>query len=157
MPNSLIDHDPIVARNFFLDIPDDSTLILQAVSGLDVELEVVNVSQNGKDGKQQHIKTLGGTLKVPDVTVTRIAPQNAEQDALWKWFLDIRDHGFKDRTDKRKNISIVMYDVAMNEVARFNIQNAWPSKIATDAMRTDSNDPVKATITFVCERIERVK
>jgi phage tail-like protein len=157
MPNSLISTEPIVARNFFLDIPGEDTLVLSGVSGLDVELDVVNVSQNGKGGKQEHIKTIGGVLKAPDISMTRMAPQAAESDALWKWFLDIRDHGFKDRTDKRKNVSIVLYDVGMDEVGRFNITNAWPSKIATDALSTDSNDPMKETITLVCERIERVK
>lgn len=157
MPNSLIATDPIVARNFFLDIPGESTLVLQGVSGLDVELDVVNVSQNGAGGKQEHIKTVGGVLKAPDVSLTRMAPQAATNDPVWKWFLDIRDHGFKDRSDKRKNVSIILYDVAMAEVGRFNITNAWPSKIATDSLSTDSNDAMKETITLVCERIERVK
>jgi phage tail-like protein len=157
MPNSLISTEPVVARNFFLSIPGEDALVLSGVSGLDVELDGVNVAQNGKSGKQEHIKTLGGTLKAPDVSVTRVAPSAAAQDPLWKWFLDIRDHGFKDRADKRKNVSIVLYDTALNEVGRFNIANAWPSKIATDSLSTDSNDPMKETITLVCERIERVK
>ena len=157
MPNSLISTEPIVARNFFLDIPGEDALVLSGVSGLDVELDVVNVSQNGKGGKQEHIKTIGGVLKAPDLSMTRMAPQKAADDPLWKWFLDIRDHGFSSRTDKRKNVSIVLYDVGMSEVGRFNITNAWPSKIATDSLSTDSNDPMKETITLVCERIERVK
>lgn len=157
MPNSLISTEPIVARNFFLDIPGEATLVLSGVSGLDVELDVVNVAQNGKSGKQEHIKTLGGTLKAPDVSMTRMAPQSASDDPLWKWFIDIRDHGFKAREDKRKNVSIVLYDGTAAEVGRFNITNSWPSKIATDALSTDSNEPVKETITLVCERIERVK
>jgi phage tail-like protein len=157
MPNSLISDEPIVARNFFLDIPGEGTLVLSGVSGLDVELDVVNVSQNGKSGKQEHIKTLGGVLKAPDVSMTRMAPKSATEDPLWKWFLDIRDHGFKAREDKRKNVSIVLYDGTAAEVGRFNIGNAWPSKISTDSLSTESNDPVKETITLVCERIERVK
>lgn len=157
MPNSLISTEPIVARNFFLDIPGEDALVLSGVSGLDVELDVVNVSQNGKGGKQEHIKTIGGVLKAPDLSMTRMAPQKAADDPVWKWFLDIRDHGFSSRTDKRKNVSIVLYDVGMSEVGRFNVTNAWPSKIATDSLSTDSNDPMKETITLVCERIERVK
>jgi phage tail-like protein len=157
MPNSIISTEPIVARNFFLDIPGESTLVLSGVSGLDVEVDVVPLSQNGKNGKQEHIKTIGGVLKAPDVTVTRMAPQNAESDPLWKWFMDIRDHGFKDRSDKRKNVSIVLYDVGANEVGRFNLFNVWPSKIATDALSTESNEPMKETITLVCERVDRVK
>ncbi|MDT4909994.1 MAG: hypothetical protein QOI69_3235, partial [Pseudonocardiales bacterium] len=42
MPNSLISTEPIVARNFFLDIPGEATLILSGVSGLDVELDIVS-------------------------------------------------------------------------------------------------------------------
>jgi phage tail-like protein len=157
MPNSIISTEPIVARNFFLDIPGESSLTLSGVSGLDVEVDVVPLSQNGKNGKQEHIKTIGGVLKAPDVTVTRMAPQNAESDPLWKWFMDIRDKGFKDRSDKRKNVSIVLYDVSGGEVGRFNLFNVWPSKIATDALSTESNEPMKETITLVCERVDRVK
>jgi phage tail-like protein len=157
MPNSLINTEPIVARNFFLDIPGDNGIILSGVSGLDVELDVVSVSQNGKDGKQEHIKSLGGVLKAPDITVTRMAPQSAEQDPLWKWFLDIRDHGFKGRTDKRKDVSIILYSIDGSEVGRFNLTSTWPSKISTDALSTESNEPMKENITLVCERVERVK
>jgi phage tail-like protein len=158
MPNDLIATDPIVARNFYLEI-DGEQLVLSGVSGLDIELEVVSLQQNGKDGKQQHVKTLGGVLKVPDIAITRMAPLSAQNDPLWKWFLQIRDSGFKgaNREDNRKNGSIVLYDSAFEEVGRFNFFNGWPSKIGTDALSTDSNDPMKESITLVVERIERVK
>jgi phage tail-like protein len=158
MPNDLISNDPIVARNFYLEI-DGQNLVLSGVSGLDIELEVVPLQQNGKNGKQQHIKTLGGALKAPDITITRMAPLSATSDPLWKWFKDIRDGGMKAaaRSAKRKNGSIVLYDSAYEEVGRFNWYNGWPSKIATDALSTDSNDPMKEQITLVVERIERIK
>jgi phage tail-like protein len=157
MGNSLIATEPIVARNFFLDIPGDGTLVLSGVSGLDVELDVVSLSQNGAKGKQEHIKTIGGILKTPDVTLTRMAPADATKDPLWTWFLDIRNNGFKGRKDKRKDVSITLFDVGGTEIARFNIFNTWPSKISTDALSTDSNEAMKETITLVNERIERVK
>ncbi|MDP9093582.1 MAG: phage tail protein [Actinomycetota bacterium] len=158
MPNDLISTDPIVARNFYLEI-DGQNLILSGVSGLEIELDVVPMQQNGKDGKQQHIKTLGGVLKAPDITVTRMAPLSANDDPLWKWFKQIRDGGMKAtaRAATRKNGSIVLYDSAYDEVGRFNWFNGWPSKIATDSLSTDSNEPMKETITLVVERIERVK
>jgi phage tail-like protein len=158
MPNDLISTDPIVARNFYLEI-DGENLVLSGVSGLDIELEVVSVQQNGKDGKQQHVKTLGGTLKVPDLSITRMAPLSAESDPLWKWFKTIRDGGMKasSREATRKNGSIVLYDSSFAEVGRFNFYNGWPSKIGTDALSTDSNDAMKESITMVVERIERVK
>jgi phage tail-like protein len=158
MPNDLISNDPIVARNFYLEI-DGENLVLSGVSGLEIELDVVPIQQNGKDGRQQHIKTLGGVLKAPDITITRMAPLNAKNDPVWKWFLRIRDGGMKaaSRADTRKNGSIVLYDSAYDEVGRFNFFNGWPSKISTDALSTDSNEPMKETIVLVVERVERIK
>ena len=158
MPNDLIATDPIVAQNFYLEI-DGQNLTLSGVSGLDVELEVVTMQQNGKDGKRQLVKTLGNSLKVPDINVTRMAPMDAASDPLWKWFNQIRDAGFKGhaRADNRKNGSLVLYDLSFKEIGRFNFFNGWPSKIATDQMSTDSNDAVKETITLTIERLERVK
>jgi phage tail-like protein len=159
MPNDLINHDPIVARNFYLEIDGEGSLVLSGVTGLEIELDVVSIAQNGKDGKQQHIKTLGGVLKAPEIVVTRMAPLDAKNDPLWKWFLRIRDGGMKasSRPDTRKSGSIVLYDSAYDEVGRFNWFNGWPSKIATDSMSTDSNEPVKESITLQVERITRVK
>lgn len=154
----LVTSDPIVARYFYLDI-DGEKITLSGVSGLDIELEVVSVQVNGAKGKQDHIKTVGGGLKAPDITLTRMAPADSTKDPIWKWFDAIRDKGFAlgARGDERKNGSIIMYDSSGAEVSRFNFVMAWPSKIATDALSTDSNEAVKENITLVCERIDRVK
>lgn len=157
MPNELINTDPIIARSFYLDFPKLSGFILSGVSGLDVEVDVVSLAQNGKDGKQQHIKTLGGALKTPELSVTRMAPMDAQSDPLWKWFLEIREKGMKSRTDGRQDGSIIIYDASATEVGRYNIFGCWPSKIAGDALSTESNDALKETITFQTERIERTK
>ena len=158
MVSDLISTDPIVARNFYLEI-DGENLVLSGVSGLEIELNVVEIQQNGKDGKQQHIKTLGGVLKAPEITIERMAPADAKNDPLWKWFMQIRDGGMKitNRAQHRKNGSIVLYDSAYDEVGRFNFYNGWPSKIATDALSTDSNEAMKESIVLVTERIERIK
>lgn len=158
MPNDLINTDPIVAQNFYLEIDGDN-LILSGVSGLDMEMDVVTIQQTGKDGKAMAVKTRGNPHKVSDLSVTRMAPLDAANDVIWKWFHTIRDEGMKGvtRDDNRKNGSIVLYDTAFTEIGRFNFFNGWPSKISTDAMSTDSSDPVKETITLIIERLDRVK
>lgn len=159
MPNDLISNDPLIAQNFFLEVDGNVLSILSGVSGLDIEVDVASTMQVGKDGKSQIVKTLGQSNKPPDLTLTRMAPSDAAQDALWQWFNDIVSKGMKisDRATQRKNGSIVLYDSTNTEVSRFNFMNAWPSKISTDALSVDSNDPVKESITLVCERLERVK
>ncbi len=158
MPNDLIATDPIVAQNFFLEL-DDANIVLHSVSGLDIEYEVVKIQQSGPDGKAQMVKTRGNNLEVPDITMSRMAPLDAMNDPIWKWFHNIRESGFKakDRAGGRKNGSIVLYDTSGTEVGRFNFFNGWPSKISTDEVSTESNDPVKETITLVIERLVRAK
>lgn len=160
MPNSaLINTDPIVANNFFLEIDGEVVSILTSVSGLDIEMEVVTLKQNGDKGKTQVVKTIGYSNKPPDIQLVRMAPADATQDKMWQWFNDIKDKGIllSDRTNNRKNGSIVLYDSTNAEVSRFNFMNGWPSKISTDQLSVDSNEAVKESITLVCEQLTRVK
>lgn len=157
--DELFKNDPIIAQNFFLEIDGSVVTALMSVSGLDIEVGVATMQQTGKDGKVQLIKTLAQTSAVGDITLTRLAPLAAPDDQLWGWFHAIRDKGMSatSRESQRKNGSIVMYDAAHTEVARFNFFNGWPSKIATDSLSVDSNDPVKESITLTIERLDRVK
>jgi phage tail-like protein len=160
MPNeALINNDPIVAQNFFLEIDGSVVSILSSVSGLDIEMEVVTIEQAGANGKVQVVKTLGKANKAPDLSLVRMAPPVMTDDKLWGWFNDIRDKGIllSDRSNNRKSGSIVMYDSTNVEIARFNFTNGWPSKIATDQLSVESNDPVKETITLTVESLARVK
>ncbi len=159
MPNDLIHTDPLIAQNFFLEIDGEVVSILASVSGLDVEMEVAAMTQVGKDGKSLQIKTLANRNKAPDLSLVRMAAIDSTQDKLWVWFDNIREKGIllSDRTNNRKNGSIVLYDSTHVEVARFNFTNGWPSKISTDQLSVDSNDPVKETITLTIESLQRVK
>ncbi len=158
MPNDLISQDPIVAQNFYLEL-DGVSIVLSSVGGLDLEFDIVTIAQAGPKGVKQQVKTRGSILKVSDLSVTRMAPKDAMNDPIWKWFHAINDKGFiiGDRTNNRKNGSVVMYDSSGAEVGRYNFFNGWPSKISTDQMSSDSNEPVKETITIVIERLQRVK
>jgi len=159
VPNDLIATDPIIAHNFFLEIDGKIISTLSGVSGMDLEIEDATLTQTGIDGKMQIVKTVGNQVKAPDITVTRMAPVDSTKDELWKWFNDIRDKGMQvaNRTSKRKNGSVVIYDSSNVEVSRYNFYNGWPSKLSVDAFSADSNEPVKENIVITCERLERVK
>jgi phage tail-like protein len=155
----LIATEPLISHSFFLEVDGKVVSTLSGVSGMDMELDVVTLTQVGDKGMMQTIKTLGNQQKAPDITVTRMAPVYSTKDDMWKWFMKVRSSGMPnaDRVLERKNGSIVMFDTTNAEVARYNFYNAWPSKISTDALSADGNDPVKETITLTCERFERVK
>lgn len=159
MPNALINTDPLVSQNFFLEIDGAIVTILSSVSGLDVEMDVVTMQQAGPSGKVQTVKTLGQANKAGDLTMIRMAAPDMSSDKMWEWFNTIRDKGFSldNRGAERKNGSIVIYDSSNAEIARFNFTNGWPSKISTDQLSVESNDPVKETITLTIESLARVK
>jgi phage tail-like protein len=150
--------DPIITQNFFLEVDGQIVTALMSVSGLDVEVGVSKATQIGEKGQKQQVKFLGQVTDVGDLSLTRVAPQDITSDALWKWFQDVRTGGLAgDRAKNRKNGSVVLYDAAATEVARFNFFNGWPSKIATDQLSVDGSEALKETITIVIERLERVK
>ena len=159
MVDGLFTNDPIIAQNFFLEIDGEVISTLTAVSGLDIEVSVSTSKASGAGGQIEEVKGLGNTVSSPDLQLSRIAPLDSGSDKLWTWFNDIRGAGLKatDRTGQRKNGSIVLYDAARTEVARFNFFKAWPSKISTDQLSVDSTEAVKESITMVIERLERVK
>jgi phage tail-like protein len=156
---SFLEQDTLIAQNFFLEIKGEIISYLSGVSGLDISMDVAEVVQVAKDGKKVIRKMLGSHIKPADLSLTRVAPTDMDSDPLWKWFNDIYSKGMPvgNRADKRKDGSIVLFDSTHAEIARFNFFAGWPSKISTDALSVDSNDPVKETITLVVERLERVK
>jgi phage tail-like protein len=157
--SDLIKNDPIVASNFYLELDGVKVATLSEVSGLDIEVEVVEIKQATEGGIYVNAKTLGQAKPPGDLTVKRVAPVDMDKDPLWKWFNDIRDKGMgiMARADHRKNGSVVVYDTANTEVSRWNFFNAWPSKIATDSFSATSTEAVSETITLSIERLERKK
>ena len=154
MPNDMVDvEDPIMARNFTLELQDGAKIPLLAISGFDTSVEVTPVTQNLPGGQQMHYKTRAGATYSAEVTVTRLAPKKEATDPIWTWWEAIRTAG---PTGARQAFSIVLYDASPAEVARYNFINGWPSKIQTSDMETGSQDPVKEQITFVSDRMERV-
>lgn len=56
----------------------------------------------------------------------------------------------------RKSCSLVMYDAENKPVARYYLQNAWPSKIDVGSLKAGATEVVMETVTMTCEFIQRV-
>lgn len=160
MPNlDLTKHDPLVATDFWMEIDGEVISYLTSVDGLQLELETGSLTQRDKAGKLVQMTVLAKPKMTGELTVKRVAPLDVTSDALWKWFMQIRDKGMSplSRADERKNGSIVIYGTNFTETARWNFFNAWPSKIAQDGFDAGKNDPVSETITLQYEKLERKK
>ncbi|MGN6242854.1 MAG: phage tail protein [Motilibacteraceae bacterium] len=155
MPNDLVADTTLIANSFFLEIDGNPMSMLMSVSGLDVGVEVAELTQVGKDGKLLTIKTLGQKQKTGQLTLTRLAVVDIDNDGIWKWFKSTSEKGAM--TAARKNGSVVMYDASHKELARYNFVNGWISKISVDGLDVSNNSPMKETITLEIDRLERVK
>ena len=156
---NIIKEDPLVANHFFLEVDGEVISQLSDVSGLDVELEVTDIQQQLPNGQYAQRKVFSKPKWTGELTVKRLAPLDATQDALWKWFENIRKKGMSVSSldSERKNGSLVIYDSALKEIARWNFMNAWPSKISTDSFAVTSNEPVAESVTIQYEQLDRVK
>jgi hypothetical protein len=56
----------------------------------------------------------------------------------------------------RKSAGLVMYDSDGKPVARYHLENAWPSKIELGGLKAGANEVLMETVTIVAERIQRV-
>ncbi len=155
----LITTDPLVATNFFLEIEGEVIGNLTSCEGLQLELEKAEINQRTANGQfVQHV-AFSKPKWTGELTLKRLAPNDATSDAMWTWFNTIRDKGMSadNRSGERKDGSIVIYDTTLTEVSRWNFYSAWPSKIAADGMEVGKNDPVAESITLQYEKLERKK
>lgn len=56
----------------------------------------------------------------------------------------------------RKSCSLVMYDADNKPVARYHLENAWPSKIEVGSLKAGASEVLMETVTMTCEFIQRV-
>lgn len=56
----------------------------------------------------------------------------------------------------RKSASIVMYNYDGQPVARYHLENAWPSSVPRGAMRAGAGEVLMETVTITTETIQRV-
>lgn len=72
---------------------------------------------------------------------------------LWDW-RELVVQG--DTATARTAMSVIMFDRNYEAIARWDFQNAWPSKISGPEIKADSNDFTVETLTIVFESMNRV-
>jgi phage tail-like protein len=142
--------DALAGYHFSIEIDGVTIAQFREVSGLNAEITTIEHRENSPKGLPL-MKKLPGAKKYGDLTLKR---GRTDSNDLWKWLKTVQDGKID---DARKNGSIVLYDTSFVEIGRFNFLKGWPSKIATDAVSTESSEAVKETITLVIERLDRVK
>ena len=141
--------DPLVSANFGVEIGSVITGYFTECSGLGSENDVTVHNVMGPNGVEV-VRKVPGRLKWGDITLKRGISTSMD---LWTWRKMVEDG---DVAGARTDGSIIMYDQEGTEVARWNFEKGWPSKISGPSVKSDSNEIVVEEITIVHEYIERV-
>ena len=96
-----------VGHSFGLEFDGITIKSITEVSGLKIEQDVVELKENGPDGKYV-IHKLPGRPKAPDITLTRGL---SEDNSFEKW---VKDSQFGKMPDVRKGGAIIVYDFEGN-------------------------------------------
>lgn len=141
--------DPLVGYHFYVEIDGVTKAMFKECSGLDSDSEVVEYREASKNGVVV-IRKQPGALRWSDITLRRGITDVME---LWEWRKLIEQGKIN---DARKNGSIVLYNQAGEEVARWNFVDGWPKKISGPQMRAEGNDVAIEELVITHEGLERV-
>ena len=125
--------DPLVGFHYAVEIQGVVTGYFTECSGIGSEHEIIEHKIVDEKGREL-IQKIPGRLKWQDVTLKRGITDNMD---IWDW----RDEVVQGKVDDaRRNGSIVMFDQALDEVARWNFERGWPLKVSGPSMKSDSNE-----------------
>ncbi|MBL0388123.1 phage tail protein [Tumebacillus sp. ITR2] len=117
------------------------------VSGFDASIDVVEY----REGDEAAItpRKLPGLAKYGNVTFKRGVTDSME---LFNWL-----QGFTENKIVRKNLTIIAKDEANNEVATFQIINAWPTKYTGPDFNATASEVSIESIEVAHEGMKRTK
>lgn len=141
--------NPLVGFSYGVDVAGTISGFFTKCEGLGSETAVVEhkvVDPQGRD----LIQKIPGRLQWGDIVLSRGITDNMD---FWNWRKQVEDGKIE---EARKNGSIIMYNQAFQEVARWNFVNGWPSKLDGPSLSSDGNEVSLESITITHEGIVRV-
>ena len=144
---ALPDNDGSVGHSFGLEIDGVQIKAITEVSGLKMEQDVIELKQNGPDGKYV-IKKLPGRWKAAEITLTR--PLTADQ-SFEKW---IKDSQFGKMNDARKGGAIIVFDYEGSAIKRYKLTNAWPKSLEIGSLKAGDTSVLTEKLSLTAERLE---
>jgi phage tail-like protein len=135
--------DPYGAFNFLVEIEGVDVAGFTEVSGLESETDIIEYRTGDEHGT---VRKMPGLSKYQNVTLKRGFTDSA---ALWEWRKTVIDGQLE-----RKSVSIVLLDHRREEVARWNLFEAWPSRWVGPEFNAKTNEVAIESIEICHERIE---
>lgn len=144
---ALPDLDSSVGHSFGLEFQGVQIKSITEVSGLKMEQDVIELKENGPDGKYV-IKKLPGRWKAGEVTLTRgLTGDNSFE----KW---VKDSQFGKMANVRKGGSIIVFDYEGQPVKRYNLTNAWPKSLEISSLKAGDTSVLTEKLVLTYEKLE---
>ena len=136
--------DPFASFNFKLEIEGITVAGFSEVTGVNQESNVIDYRE-GQEGITP--RKLPGLNKFGNVTLKRgISPDLS----LYNWRKTVTDGDIE-----RRNASIVLHNEKHEEVVRWNLVNAWPSKMIAPDLKANANEVAIESFELTHEGVER--
>jgi phage tail-like protein len=144
---ALPDLDSSVGHSFGLEVDGLTIKSITEVSGLKMEQDVIELKQNGPDGKYV-VKKLPGRWKAGEVTLTRglTGDQSFE-----KW---VKDSQFGKMANVRKGGAIIVFDYEGTPIKRYKLTNAWPKSLEIGSLKAGDTSVLTEKLVVTYERLE---
>ena len=136
--------DPYASFNFKLEIDGITVAGFSEVTGLNQESNVIDYRE-GQEGITP--RKLPGLNKFGNITLKRGISTDV---SVYTWRKTVTDGDIE-----RKNASIVLHNEKHDEVVRWNLVNAWPSKYVGPDLKANANDIAIESIELTHEGVER--
>ncbi|MBV9026725.1 MAG: phage tail protein [Streptomycetaceae bacterium] len=143
---SLQPGDALTSHNFGLQIDGVMVEYLQEVSGLSIEQDVIEYQQVSAQGKPV-TKKMPGVKKAGTCTVVRGMTQSS---AFNDW---INESVSGNMGTARKNATIMVMDYQNNPVKRYDLRNAWCSKVETSTVQAGQASALTESVTITFEEL----
>ena len=132
--------DAVIGMSFAISVDGGREIAaIKEVSGLKLEVDVIELKQQTPTGQYVNTKVLGRP-KSGSITLTRVM---TEDDTFEKWMKDSYD-GVLPRADA----TITVYDVAMKAVKKFIVMDAQPSSLEITQMQAGGTAALEEKLTL---------
>jgi len=145
MPNART--DPFPRYQFLVEIEGIARAGFMTVSGLEEETEVREYRE-GTD--QTSVRKLAGLNSYSPIVLEM---GSTFDTSLWDWRQRVRREGAQ---GNRKSISIIQQNEAQEEVKRWQVFDAWPSKFTAPELDASSSDNAVESVEIQHEGLDLV-
>jgi phage tail-like protein len=127
---------------FSFELDGSQIAFFTACSGLSSEVDVIEQTQITAEGKKVTVKQPGPSRTYSEVVLKRGFTTDT---VLNDWFDKTVDAG---EAVERKTGSIIILDRVLGEVARFNLEGCFPSKLSVSDLNAGSGEAMVEELTI---------